>query len=108
MLSVNATYAHTRGENLMRGLNLNGPVDGVRPDPTFANVVEVTGDASSRQNTLNIGASVNFNTGGSGPGGPMMMGGGHDGHGRGRRAATAAAPPARARRRRTRGGTGAG
>ena len=58
MLRVNATYAHTSGDNLMRGLNLNAPVDGVRPDPTFANVVEVLGDAESRQHTLNVGAQL--------------------------------------------------
>jgi hypothetical protein len=77
MLSVNATYAHTMGENLMRGLNLNGPVDGVRLDPTFANVVQVLGDARSRADTLNIGASINFNTapsGGPAGGGMVMMG----------------------------------
>jgi len=74
MVSVNATYAHTRGTNLMRGLNLNAPVDEIRPDPTLANVVEVTGDADSRQHSVNFGASINFNTAGSGPGGPMMMG----------------------------------
>lgn len=62
MVRVNATYAYVRGVNLMRGLNLNGPNDsGVRPDPQFANIVEVSGDAASRQNTLNIGASFNFN-----------------------------------------------
>ena len=80
MVSVNATYAHTAGDNLMRGLNLNGPANGVRPDPAFANIVEVLGDAQSRQHTLNIGASINFNVPKSGPagatGGPVMIGGG--------------------------------
>jgi hypothetical protein len=80
MLSVNASYAHTSGENLMRGLNLNGPVNGVRPDPAFANVVEVLGDAESRQNTLNIGASINFNVAPSGgSNGPIMINGGGGG-----------------------------
>jgi hypothetical protein len=74
MLTVNATYAHTSGDNLMRGRNLNAPVNGVRPDPLFANVVEVLGDAESRAHSLNIGASVNFNVASSGPSGPMMMG----------------------------------
>jgi hypothetical protein len=74
MLRVNAMYSHTSGENLMRGFNLNQPSDGVRPDPTFSNIVEVLGDARSRAHTVNIGTSLNFNTGGSGPGGPMMMG----------------------------------
>ena len=74
MIRVNALYAHTRGDNLMRGNNLNQPIAGQRPDPNFANVVEVLGDAQSRAHTVNVGASINFNTGGSGPGGPMMMG----------------------------------
>jgi hypothetical protein len=74
MLRVNALYAHTRGDNLMRGLNLNNPVNGLRPDPTFSNIVEVVGDAWSRAHTVNVGASINFNVAGSGPGGPMMMG----------------------------------
>jgi hypothetical protein len=80
MLSVNANYAHTTGDNLMRGLNLNGPVDGVRPDPSFANIVQVLGDAESTQHTFNVGATLNFNvprTGGpAAPGGPIMIGGG--------------------------------
>jgi hypothetical protein len=78
MLRVNATYAHTSGENLMRGRNLNAPLGLTRPDPAFANVVEVLGDAESRAHSANIGVSVNFNvpkTGGpAGAAGPMMMG----------------------------------
>jgi hypothetical protein len=82
MLRVNATYSHTSGDNLMRGRNLNGPVNGERPDPRFANVVEVLGDAESRAHTLNIGTSINFNVPragsapGGGPSGPIMLGGG--------------------------------
>ena len=85
MLSVNATYSHTSGDNLMRGLNLNGPgADGKRADPTFANIVQVLGDAESRVHSLNAGASINFNVppktatgaaGAAGPSGPIMMGG---------------------------------
>ncbi|MEO6239120.1 MAG: hypothetical protein ABIQ52_19160, partial [Vicinamibacterales bacterium] len=73
MVSLNATYAHTSGENLMRGSNLNAPLNGQRPDPAFANVVQVLGDARSRANTLNIGASINFNVAQSGAGGSGMM-----------------------------------
>jgi hypothetical protein len=73
MVRLNATYAYTRGENLMRGLNLNPPLDNVRPDPAFANVVEVVGDAASRQHTLNIGSIINFNVAPSGGNGPVMI-----------------------------------
>ena len=68
MIRLNATYAYVRGSSLLRGNNLNSPIDGVRPDPEFANVVEVLGDGSSRQHSLNVGASVNFNVASGGPG----------------------------------------
>ena len=84
MLSVNANYAHTTGANLMRGLNLNAPVNGVRPDPRFVNVVQVTGDAESTSNTSTSAPTINFNVpprtgaagGGPATGGPIMLGGG--------------------------------
>jgi hypothetical protein len=72
MIRVNATYAYLRGQDLMRGSNLNSPVDGVRPDPAYANVVEVVGDAASRQHTLNIGTTINFNVA-SNANGPVMI-----------------------------------
>ena len=43
---------------LARGLNLNAPVDGVRPDPRFGNIIEVVSDASSRQHQLQINLTV--------------------------------------------------
>ena len=47
------TYAHIIGSRLLRGLNLNPPVNGVRPDSIFGNVVEVAGDGESRQHVVN-------------------------------------------------------
>jgi len=57
---VNAIYRYTRGEGLLRGLNQNAPIDGVRPSPEFANVIQVVGDARSRQHAWNIGGQTNF------------------------------------------------
>jgi hypothetical protein len=51
-------YAHNRGSGLLRGHNLNAPIDGVRPDPEFVNIVEVVADAASRQHTLSANASI--------------------------------------------------
>ena len=51
-LGVN--YAHVSGTGVLRGVNLNQPVNGIRPNPALGNLVEVLGDAASRQNTLNI------------------------------------------------------
>ena len=79
MLRVNATYQHVVGQHLMRGQNLNAPVDGIRPDPAFSNLVEVLGDARLRQDNVNIGGILNFNVPKNGPapaGGPIMINGG--------------------------------
>jgi hypothetical protein len=59
-IRVNSTYAYMRGGQAWRGENLNAPEDGVRPDPAFANVVQVVSDGSSRQHTLSGGLNVSF------------------------------------------------
>jgi hypothetical protein len=53
------TYSYQRGARLARGLNRNPLVDGVREDPSFANVIEVVSDAASRQHQLQVDAGVN-------------------------------------------------
>ena len=50
---------YTRGAALARGLNLNAPVNGVRPDPAFANVIEVVATPASRQHQLQINLTAN-------------------------------------------------
>ncbi|MEO5740742.1 MAG: carboxypeptidase regulatory-like domain-containing protein [Vicinamibacterales bacterium] len=57
---VNATYRYVRGEGLLRGLNLNAPVNGVRPSPEFGNVIKVVGDGEMRQHVWNFGGQTNF------------------------------------------------
>jgi hypothetical protein len=75
-LRMNVLYQHTSGDRLPRGENLNAPVDGVRPDPRFDNVIEVLSDAASRQNTVNVGLSMNFASApGSMMNGIIMFGG---------------------------------
>jgi hypothetical protein len=55
---VSATYSHLRGSRLARGVNLNAPIGGVRPDPAFASQIEVVSDAASRQHQLQLDASI--------------------------------------------------
>jgi hypothetical protein len=50
---LGVSYAHASGTRLQRGLNLNAPVNGIRPNPALGNLIEVVDDATSRQNTLN-------------------------------------------------------
>ncbi len=59
VIRISATYSYQRGSRLSRGLNLNIPVDGVRPDAAFGNIVEVVSDAASRQHQLQVDANVN-------------------------------------------------
>ena len=40
-LRTSMTFSIARYGNQLRGLNRNAPVNGVRPDPSFANVIEV-------------------------------------------------------------------
>ncbi len=68
LLRVGVTYAHVRGTSLQRGLNLNAPVNGVRPDPTFVNVIQVTSDARSRLDTI----ALNMDGGLSPPTSPFL------------------------------------
>jgi hypothetical protein len=56
---VSITYSYLRGSRLARGLNVNPLIDGARPDPNFANVINVVSDAASRQHELRFDASVN-------------------------------------------------
>jgi hypothetical protein len=68
-------YSYSDRYSLLTGRNINPPVNGVRPDPGFANVVLATSDARGRQHTMNASANVNL-----GPlpptGGPAAPGGG--------------------------------
>jgi hypothetical protein len=58
--SAGTVYADTRGTSLLVGHNLNAPVDGVRPDPAFANVIEAVPSGKSRQRSLNSNVSINL------------------------------------------------
>jgi carboxypeptidase family protein/TonB-dependent receptor-like protein len=58
--SAGATFSDVRGEMILRGSNLNAPVDAVRPDPRFANVIETVSDASLRTRSLSTNGSLNF------------------------------------------------
>ncbi len=58
-LNSTVTYSYTRGSTAFRGLNQNAPIEGVRPDPLFGNVIAVTSDASSHQHQLQVNLTAN-------------------------------------------------
>ena len=51
---LNLTYSAGWGRDLLRGRNLNYPVNGVRPNPELANDVVLAADASSRAQSLGV------------------------------------------------------
>jgi Carboxypeptidase regulatory-like domain len=54
---LNVSYMNIRGWDILRGINLNAPIDGIRPDPTLGNVTEIQSTAQSRTDLF----TVNFN-----------------------------------------------
>jgi hypothetical protein len=56
--NAGVVYAYTRANGQLVGDNLNVPVDGVRPDPQFANVIEAVSDGRSRQQTINANFTI--------------------------------------------------
>jgi Carboxypeptidase regulatory-like domain len=84
-INANVLYSYAYRYSLLTGRNLNTPINGVRPDPQFANVVLARPDGRGTQHFVN--ASVNINLapmpasgpappGGGGGGAIMMPGGG--------------------------------
>ena len=59
LVQTTTTYAYQRGSSVYRGLNLNAPVDGERPDEGFGNIIEVVSDANSRQHEVQFAVTVN-------------------------------------------------
>ena len=59
VIQASATYAYSRGGAIARGENLNAPINGVRPDANFGNVIEVFSDGSSRLHELQTNLTIN-------------------------------------------------
>ena len=57
---LSVTYSNTRQADLLRGLNLNAPVGGLRPNPAFANVIQVVSDAEAHTQQIATTLTVNL------------------------------------------------
>jgi opacity protein-like surface antigen len=55
---MNVTYRYVDQTEMLRGRNLNNPVNGVRPNPDFANIVEVVSDGLGRQHLLQFSGNT--------------------------------------------------
>jgi len=58
--SASATFTDGRGDDLFVGRNLNAPVNGVRPDPNYVNIIEAISGGRARQSALSSSFSVNL------------------------------------------------
>lgn len=52
---VNVNYSRAWGRGQLRGRNLNAPVNGVRPNAEFANILSLVSDAESTTDSINVG-----------------------------------------------------
>jgi hypothetical protein len=73
-LSVNASYYFTRAADQLVGENLNAPLNGVRPDPLFANVIRAVPNGRARAHSADASANLNLAGLGSNPtAGPLFQ-----------------------------------
>jgi len=66
---LSVVYSRLRFSEILRGRNMNVPVNGARPDPTFANVIEVTSDGQQHTDQVQTTLSVNLTPRGKASGG---------------------------------------
>jgi hypothetical protein len=59
-ISFNMSYQHVRAYNLLSGVNMNAPVNGVRPNPEFANIIATASDARSATDNLSTGLNISI------------------------------------------------
>ena len=59
-LRLNVLYNYIHLQQQARGRNLNAPVDGVRPDPTLANVIESVTDTEIRRHEVYVNSTISL------------------------------------------------
>ena len=64
---VNVLYNYYHQDQLPRGMNANPIVNGVRPDPNFANIISTVTDAEIIRHELYVNFNVNFAAGSASP-----------------------------------------
>jgi len=56
--SLRTDYMWTRGSSTLRSVNVNAPVDGVRPDPTAGNISEIQSTGRRASDRLTVGVNA--------------------------------------------------
>ena len=57
-LTVRSDYLRLRGSNTLRSINVNAPVNGMRPDDGLGNVSEIVSTGKSNTDRLSVGMSL--------------------------------------------------
>ena len=57
-MGIRADYMWTRGYNVLRSVNINAPVNGVRPDPTIGNISEISATGRRASDRLSVGLNM--------------------------------------------------
>ena len=57
---LRATYSRQTGHNLFRAVDVNAPIDGVRPDASARNITELHSTAESLNHSLELGLSLTY------------------------------------------------
>ena len=57
---LNASFQSVRGADQLRGRNLNAPINGIRPDPGYANIIQTVSDGATRSDQLSATMNVNL------------------------------------------------
>jgi Carboxypeptidase regulatory-like domain len=57
-IKLNVLYNYIHLQQQARGRNLNAPVDGVRPDPRYANVIESVTDTEIRRHEVFVNSTI--------------------------------------------------
>ncbi len=60
-LSLRVLYNYEKGVHQFRSRDLNAPLNGIRPDPTFGRIVQIESSSFFVKNSLNIGLSGRLN-----------------------------------------------
>jgi hypothetical protein len=59
-IRLNVLYNYIHLQQQPRGRNVNAPVNGVRPDPRFANVIEVVTDTEIRRHEVFVNSTISL------------------------------------------------
>jgi hypothetical protein len=59
-LRVNTNYSYQRVSHILSGVNLNAPVNGVRPNPGFVNLYETLSNANSLAHQIQTNVGISF------------------------------------------------